>query len=70
MTTEAPHTAKTLSGRQARLRDALRDNLKRRKLQARGRADQAGPRGADDSQNDAANGSSGNDDPGVGGARR
>ncbi|WP_322515618.1 hypothetical protein SR870_21995 [Rhodopseudomonas palustris] len=28
------------SARQARLRDALRENLKRRKLQARGRADQ------------------------------
>ncbi|MBI5128482.1 MAG: hypothetical protein HZA66_03490 [Rhodopseudomonas palustris] len=30
---------KDAAGRHARLRDALRENLKRRKLQARGRAD-------------------------------
>ncbi|MGP9812518.1 hypothetical protein ACTZWT_13480 [Rhodopseudomonas sp. NSM] len=33
--------------RQARLRDALRENLKRRKLQARGRADQTKDSGDD-----------------------
>ncbi len=39
------------TGRQARLRDALRDNLKRRKLQARGRAGQAAPPDSDHSKN-------------------
>ena len=51
MTAEPPHSAKDPTGRQARLRDALRDNLKRRKLQARGRAGQAAPLADDHSKN-------------------
>jgi hypothetical protein len=45
--TETPdRTPQSTDVRQARLRDALRENLKRRKLQARGRAGQVlGPDG-------------------------
>jgi hypothetical protein len=35
---DKPTRPQPADGRQARLRDALRENLKRRKLQARGRA--------------------------------
>ena len=46
---ERPHVA----ARQNRLREALRANLKRRKFQARSRADQSSePAGAADSAND------------------
>ncbi|MFC0242195.1 hypothetical protein [Rhodopseudomonas telluris] len=51
MTDTPPRTAKDPTGRQARLRDALRDNLKRRKLQARGRAGQSAPPDGDHSRN-------------------
>lgn len=74
MTAEPP--VKDTIGRQARLRDALRDNLKRRKAQARGRAGQAGPRRDDDHQGVQDSGRAAADDlperaaPNVGGERR
>jgi hypothetical protein len=38
---DPPNRPRDSNGRDQRLRQALRDNLKRRKAQARGRADQA-----------------------------
>lgn len=61
-------TAKGPDARQARLRDALRDNLKRRKLQARGRAGQAAPQDSDHSENVQDSPSGGADDLGEGAA--
>lgn len=76
MTAEPPRSGKDPTGRQARLRDALRDNLKRRKLQARGRADQAAGsadqhgENVQDSRRIAAEDIGGGEPPKAGGERR
>lgn len=76
MTEVPPRPAKDPNGRQARLRDALRDNLKRRKLQTRGRSGQVPPQDGDHSRNVQDSPSCAADDhvegaaPNAGGERR